>query len=163
MKPSSAVLSALQQAHDAEATASERWHKQEHEFKDGPRPVKGLGKLYDRLHKAAYCRQHDLRKHMMKLGSEVQTNLGDTSYWRGHEVRDEGHMGAMLDETADHLEQLHDLHAKIVDAANRAGDQETSNRFRGRPEELMKQARKARRRADQARDLGIKLFLHEHS
>ncbi len=163
MKPSSSVLAALQAAHDAEATASERWHKQEHEFKVGDSKLKGLGKFFDKRHKEAYARQHDLRRHIIRLGGEVQTNLGDTSYWRTHEVKSEDGMAKMMDETADHLDHLHDLHAKIHDAADRAGDRETQKRFMGHPEDLMNESRKARRKSQQVRDVGINLFLAKHS
>jgi hypothetical protein len=156
------VLAALQSAHDAEATASAAWHKQEHEFKAGPGKYPKLGKWFDRRHKEAADREHDLRRHIQKLGGKVETNLGDTSYWQHKDVKTDEGMKALFNETADTLESLHDKHAAVYAAAEKARDRETCEKFHGVHHEIKEQARKARKQAQHVADLGLSDFLSKH-
>jgi len=161
-KPSPATLAALQVAHDAEATASERWHKQEHEFKVGIRKYPKLASWFDRRHREAALRQHELRRHIQRLGAKVGTALGDTSYYTARDLKTPEDMKNLFTDAATSLEGLHDRHAAVYDAAEKAGDRETCERFHGVHEDLASLARKARRKAQLVDDLGLPEFLAHH-
>jgi hypothetical protein len=162
-KTSPAVLAALQVAHDANATLSEKWHKQEHEFKVGLKKYPKLGKWFDRRHKEANDRQHELRRHIQRNGGKVGTALGDTSYYTARDLKSPEDMKSLFTDTAASLEGLHDRHAAVYEAAEKAGDRETCERFYGVHKELAGQARKARRKAQMVDDLGLPEFLAKHS
>ncbi len=149
------VRSALQSAHDLEATASEQWHKQEHNFKQGDRSIPKLAKLFDKLHKGAYGRQHDLRNHMMKQGNVVETNLGDTSY--------EDDPAAALKSASKTLGKLNDAHRNIQETADAHDDRETCEKFHGVCKGLECKQHKVDQKVQQAKDLGPALFIAKHS
>ena len=161
-KTSPAVLAALQTAHDAEASAAEKWHKQEGDLKAGPGKFKGLGKFFDKRHRESYSRQHDLRRHMQKLGGVVKTNLGDTSYMSSRDLKSPDDFQKLFNDTANTLSGLHDRHAAVYEAAEKAGDRETCEKFHGVHHELACQERKARRKAKLVGDLGLGEFLAKH-
>jgi hypothetical protein len=108
-----ALGAALQAAHNLEATASEKWHKQEHQFKDGETQYPKLGKWFDRAHKAAYDRQHDLRKQMMRFGYYVETELGATDYTEDAKEA--------FEQACDLLDELMDAHLAVSAAAKAVG------------------------------------------
>jgi bacterioferritin (cytochrome b1) len=149
-----AVLAALQKAHDLEATASEKWHKQEHEFKQSMKRYPKLGKYFDRRHKEAYDRQHDLRSHIMRLGGTVETNLGDTTYT--------GDVKRAFDDSCALLDELADCYVDIIDAAKEAGDRWTREKFHGYIKDLKQTYAKGEQRLQQLKDLGLPLFLSKH-
>jgi hypothetical protein len=160
------VLSALQDAHDAEATASEMWHKQEHAFKQGMHRIPKLGKWFDKRHKEAYARQHDLRATIMTHGGVVDTNLGDTSY--------SDDPGEALKTACKTLDGLAACHQKINDvtrdAAQASGDDsEKANlrgireKFHGYAKDLHRLYRKGEHKQQMLKDLGLPLFIAKHS
>lgn len=155
MKLHPEVLAALQSAHDAEATASEMWHKQEHAFKQGEHRIPKLAKWFDRRHKEAANRQHAIRGHMMRFGGTVETNLGDTSY-------SDDPAGA-LKIACDTLDGLIEAYQGIQDAAFDHSDQATSEKFHGRVHGLRKLYKKGEQKQQQLTDLGPELFVHKHS
>ncbi len=149
------VLSALQSAHDAEATASEKFHKQEHAFKQGEKHIPKLAKWFDKRHKEAYARQHDLRGHMMRLGGTVETNLGDTSY--------SDDPGEALKGACKTLDGLSDAYSDVHDAAKEHGERETNEKFHGVSNCIQKTYKKGQQKQQQLADLGPALFIHKHS
>ncbi len=149
------VLAALQVAHDAEATASERFHKQEHAFKEGEKHIPKLARWFDRRHKEAADRQHDIRNHMMRAGGTVETNLGDTSY------SDEP--AGALKSACKTLDGLIAAHHGIQEAAEEHGDRETAEKFHGYSKDLEKTYQKGQQKQQQLADLGPALFIHKHS
>ena len=154
MSADPAVLQALQAAHNLEATASEKWHKQEHCFKVTLKHYPGLGCFFDRRHKEAYCRQHDLRKHMMNLKATVETELGDTSYTEDVEQA--------FTDACDLLDKLMDAYRDIRKAAKEwdtpKGDW-TREKFHGYVKDLEDIYQKGERRLQQIKDLGLPGFL----
>jgi bacterioferritin (cytochrome b1) len=149
------VLAALQATHDLEATASEKWHKQEHQFKNAGAKYPKLGKWFDRRHKEAYERQHDLRKRIMKLGGTVDTNLGDTSY--------SDDVATAFDQACDLLDRLSDSYRGILQAAKDAKDTETREKFHYYLKDLQDIYLKGQAKQMQLADLGLPLFLLKHS
>ncbi len=149
------VLTALQSAHDEEATASERFHKQEHAFKQGEKHIPKLAKWFDKRHKEAYQRQHDLRGHIMRLGGNVETNLGDTSY------SDEP--GAALKGACKTLDGLSSAYSDLHEAAHDNGDRETCERFHGVSKSIQKTYKKGEQKQQMLKDLGPALFIAKHS
>jgi ferritin-like metal-binding protein YciE len=145
------VVAALQAAHNLEATASEKWHKQEHLFKNSSHRYPKLGKFFDRRHKEAYQRQHDIRKHMMRMGETVETELGDTSY------TDDA--GMALSDACVRLGDLANAYEVIRDAAKEAGDTWTREKFHGYIQDLNRICHKTEQRLQQANDLGTQTFL----
>jgi ferritin len=145
------VLAALQAAHNLEATASETWHKQEHLFKNSVHRYPKLGKFFDRRHKEAYQRQHDLRKHMMRMGGTVATELGDTSY------TDDARQA--LYDACVRLADLAGAYESIRDAAKDAGDVATREKFHGYIQDLKRTCHKSEQRLQQVDDLGTQTFL----
>jgi hypothetical protein len=155
MAADEALLSALQEAHDLEATASELWHKQEHAFKVGPLRIKRLAKWFDRRHKEAYDRQHDLRRHIMRLGGTVETNLGGTGY--------SNDPGEALETACDVLDDLKDAHEAVRDAAKKAGDRGTVERFHNYQRDIQSVYAKGQQKQAMLKELGQALFIHKHS
>jgi len=149
------VLSALQSAHDAEATASEKFHKQEHAFKQGDRSMPKLAKWFDKRHKEAYQRQHDLRGHMMRLGGTVETNLGDTSY--------SDDPGEALEGACKTLDGLSNAYGDVHEASEDHGDRETSEKFHGTCKSIQKTYKKGEQKQQMLADLGPALFIAKHS
>jgi hypothetical protein len=149
-----AVIEALQEAHNLEATASEKWHKQEHQFKDALSKYPKLGKYFDRRHKEAYERQHDLRKHMMRLGATVDTKLGDTSYTAD--------VKQAFNDACNLLDDLCACYKMILKAAKDAGDTWTRETFHGYISDLKKAYANGEQRLEQLEDLGLPLFLSKH-
>ncbi len=149
------VLSALQTAHDLEATASERFHKQEHAFKQGERKMPKLAKWFDKRHKEAYGRQHDLRNHMMRNGGTVETNLGDTSY--------SDDPGEALKGACKTLDGLSDAYNGVHDAADNRGDRETREKFHGTSKSIQKVYKKGEQKQQMLADLGKALIIAKHS
>jgi hypothetical protein len=149
------VMGALQAAHDENATASEAWHKQEHEFKVGPARVKKLAKWFHRRHREAYDRQHQLRRHIMRLGGTVLTNLGDTGYHA--DVAD------AMGDAALRLGALAKVHAGLVDAAIAGDDHDTAKRFQGHCKDLQSTLHKAEQKRAAIDELGKPLFVAKHS
>jgi len=147
------VESALQAAHDLEATASEKWHKQEHQFKSGLTRYPALGKWFDRRHKEAEARKHDIRKWMISNGSEVDTNLGDTGYT-------DKPMEA-FEAACDLLDELTDAYGAIHVAAGEADDRETCERFHGYSKHVADVYHDGEQRQRQLKDLGEPLFLSQ--
>jgi len=161
-KTSPQVLAALQVAHDAEATASEKWHKQEGDLKAGPKKFKGLGRWFHRRHRESYERQHDLRRHMQALGGKVATNLGDTSYYTARDLKSPEDFQRLFSDAADTLSGLYDRHTAVTEAAEKAGDHDTCQKFFGVHHDLACQERKARRKATLVADIGLGEFLAKH-
>ncbi len=155
MKAHPDVLSALQSAHDAEATASEKFHKQEHTFKQGSRAIPKLAKWFDKRHKEAYARQHDMRNYMMRLGGNVETNLGDTSY--------SDDPGEALKGACKTLDGLSDAYNDVHEAAHDNGDRETCEKFHGVNKDIQKTYKKGEQKQQQLADLGKALFIAKHS
>jgi bacterioferritin (cytochrome b1) len=149
------VLAALQAAHNLEATASEKWHKQEHAFKDGQSRYPKLGRWFDRRHKEAYQRQHDIRKRIMRLGGTVETELGDTSYT--DDVED------AFTAACDLLDELTEAWRAVRDAAKAAGDVETKEWLHGTMKDIQDVYKAGEAKQQQLKDLGLPLFLHKHS
>lgn len=149
------VLAALQAAHDAEATASEKWHKQEHQFKEGEGKYPKLKKWFHRRHREAYCRQHDLRCWMIKQGGTVDTNLGDTSYSNDPEKA--------FSDACDTLDGLSDRYRDLLKAAKDAGDAETREKFHGYLKHLQSTYKKGEQKQQLLADLGPVLFKLKHS
>ncbi len=149
------VSKALQSAHDAEATASEKFHKQEHAFKQGERHIPKLAKWFDKRHKEAYARQHDLRGHIMRNGGTVETNLGDTSY--------SNEPGEALKGACETLDGLTDAYSDVHETAEDRGDRETAEKFHGVSKSIQKTYKKGQQKQQQLADLGPALFIHKHS
>jgi bacterioferritin (cytochrome b1) len=145
------VLAALQAAHDAEATASEKWHKQEHAFKNTLKKYCGLKRWFDHRHKEAYDRQHDLRKQMMRLGGTVETELGDTSYTEDP--------NQAFGEACAIFEDLISKYEDIRTAAKDAGDFDTREAFHGVIHDLNKTYQMGEQKLQQIKDLGLPAFL----
>jgi hypothetical protein len=156
------VIDALQTAHDLEATASEKWHKQEHAWKDGPVCYHGLKRFFDRRHKEAFARQHDLRSCLMGLGAVVDTNLGDTSY--------SADPADALSSALDAIDELLAAHQAINDTtrdAAKAADDDTDKaryravreKFHGYAKDLVKIRQKVEHKLEQLKALGLPLFL----
>jgi hypothetical protein len=160
-----AVLAALQAAHNLEATASEKWHKQEHEWKQGRRQSPKLGKWFDRRHKEAYERQHDLRNVMIREGGTVETELGDTSY-----TDDPAAAFTAACDLLDELAAAHEDVAAALKAARKQSDPTEASRYRAMEEKFHGYAKDIRksylngeRKQQQLADLGLPLFLAKHS
>lgn len=149
------VIGALQNAHDLEATASEKWHKQEHQFKQGLGKYPKLAKWFDRRHKEAAGRQHDLRKRIMRLDGTVETNLGDTGYT--DDVAD------AFTSACDLLDELDIAYRQVLETAHDTGDIETGEIFHGFLKDIESTYRKGEQKQQQIKDLGLPLFLHRHS
>ena len=160
------VSAALQSAHDAEATASEQWHKQEHVFTDGPGDLPKLGKFFDKLHKKAYKRQHKLRNTLLKHGEDVETNLGDTTH------HDEP--AKALHAARKTLSGLMAAHQAVNDATRSAADDTDDGeekavlrgireKYHGTAKKLDLQAQKVDRKQRQLNKLGEAFFAHKHS
>ncbi len=149
------VMSALQKAHDAEASASEKFHKQEHAFTDGDRKVPKLAKWFEKRHEEAADRQHDLRGHMMRAGGEVKTMLGDTSYSQDP--------GEALKSACKTLDGLSAAYRGIHDASEKHGDRETAEKFHGVNRSLEKTYHKGEQKQQMLKDLGPALFQAKHS
>lgn len=160
------LMAALQGTHDLEATASERWHKQEHEFKCGKRRVPKLGRWFDRRHKEAYERQHALRNAIIQLGGTVTTTLGDTSYTPDPRQA--------FEDACELIDQLAASHQDVEDAIKAAvkaaddGNEKTwyralHEKFHGYAKDLRRIYRKGEHKQQQLEDLGLPLFLHKHS
>ena len=149
------VAAALQDAHNLEATTSEAFHKQEHAFKDTPQKLSKLGKWFDRRHKEAYGRQHDIRKHLMRHGETVDTNLGDTSYSTDP--------GEALEMACDRLDKLRDAHSAIQAAAREQDDHDTREKFDGYSHDLQKTYQKGEQKQQLLKTLGPQLFAAKHS
>jgi hypothetical protein len=160
------VVEALQTAHDLEATASEKWHKQEHQWKQGRGKYPGLARWFDRRHKEAFCRQHDLRSVMIGQDLYVGTDLGDTSYTDSPREA--------IDQAVDLLEELAAAHQVINDVTREAA-KETENdtekawyrsireRFHGYAKDLQQIHRKAEQKQQLLADVGLQTFLALHS
>jgi hypothetical protein len=153
MNADAAVIAALQAAHDLEATASEKWHKQEHQWKNGETKYPKLGKYFDRRHKEAYQRQHDLRKHMMRLGATVDTTLGDTGYT--DDVKE------AFTDACGLLDKLSEAHEAVRVAAKEAGDRDTIEAFHGVTHDLRKIYKHGEQKLRQVDDLGVPMFLSQ--
>lgn len=151
MPDDKAVLDALQTLHDLEASASEKWHKQEHCFKNTLKKYHGLGKWFDRRHKEAFCRQHDLRKQIMRMGGYVATNLGDTDYT-------DDVLQAFKDACAT-LNEIMDGYAAVNEAAKAAGDKDTREALHGYFHDLKKIYQKGEQAQQQITDIGLSGFL----
>jgi bacterioferritin (cytochrome b1) len=151
VKPDPEVLGALQVTHDLEATASEKWHKQEHAFKNTLKKYPGLKRFFDRRHKEAYCRQHDLRKQMMRIGGSVETNLGDTSYTEDPQEA--------FEVACNLLDKLMAAYQVIRDTAKEAGDTDTREAFHGYIHDLKKIYQMGEQKLQQIEDLGLPAFL----
>jgi chromosome segregation ATPase len=154
MSTDPALLAALQAAHNLEATASEMWHKQEHQFKNALTRYPKLGKWFDRRHKEAYQRQHDIRKHMMRLGGIVDTELGDTSYT--DDVKQ------ALQQACKSIDELSAAHEAVNQAAKAAGDKGTREKFHGYAHDLQKLRQRSEQKLQQLEDLGLPTFLSKH-
>jgi len=160
------VSAALQSAHDAEATASEQWHKQEHVFTDGPGDLPKLGKFLDKLHKKAYKRQHKLRNTLLKHGEDVETNVGDTEH-----TEDPGEALASARKTLSGLLAAHQaVNDATRDAAKETDDGEEKavlrgirEKYHGTAKKLDLQAQKVDRKQRQLKTLGEQFFAHKHS
>ncbi len=160
------VSAALQQAHDAEATASEKFHKQEHVFTDGPGDLPKLGKFFDKLHKKAYKRQHKLRNTLLRHGEDVDTNVGDTSH-----TEDPGEALTNARKTLGGLMAAHQaVNDATRDAAKETDDGEEKavlrgirEKYHGTAKKLDLQAQKVDRKQRQLKTLGEAFFAHKHS
>jgi hypothetical protein len=160
------VVAALQAAHNLEATNSERWHKQEHAFKQGKGRYPKLGRWFDRRHKEAYARQHDLRCTLMSMDQDVPTEIGDTSY-----TDDPGKAFADACESIDALAAAHQRINDVTREAAKNDDDDTNKawyraireKFHGYAKDLRKTYRKGEHKQQQLEDLGLPLFLHRHS
>ncbi len=161
-----AVSAALQSAHDAEATASEQWHKQEHVFTDGPGDLPKLGCFFDKLHKKAYKRQHKLRNTLLRHGHDVETNLGDTDH-----TEEPGEALTAARRTLGGLMAAHQaVNDATRDAAKEADDGEEKavlrgirEKYHGTAKKLDLQAQKVDRKQRQLKTLGEAFFAHKHS
>ena len=166
MNVNPAVVMALQAAHDLEATASEKWHKQEHQWKQGRGKYPGLGRWFDRRHKEAYCRQHDLRSVMIGQDIYVETDLGDTSYTDSP--------GEAIDQAIELLGKLAAAHQVVNDVTRDAAKESESDsdkawyraireRFHGYAKDLHQLYRKAEQKQQLLTDVGLQTFLALHS
>jgi|GEM_PF-1883211 len=161
-----AVIEALQEAHNLESTASEKWHKQEHQWKQGKGRYPKLGKWFDRRHKEAHCRQHDLRDVMVRIDAYVETDLGDTSYTDDP--------AEALSQAVELLEQLAAAHQVVNDVTRDAAKESDDNtekawyraireRFHGYARDLQQIHRKAEQKEQLLSDVGLPTFLALHS
>ncbi len=160
------VLAALNDAHSAELTASKQFHLQEHEFKEGKRKIPKLAKWFDRRHKEASEREHDVRKTTIAHGGTLEPKFGDTSY-----TDDPGEALEKACKTLDGLSAAHEA----VDAATRkAGKAEEDDankayyrgirdKHRDFAQDLHKVYRKGEQKQQQLKDLGPALFIAKHS
>jgi len=160
--PDSDLIDALQAAHDAEFTASEKWHKQEHAFKDGTTAYPKLKKWFHKRHREAVCRQHDCRKTLMELGATVDTNLGDTSY--------ADNAPDAFEQACDTIDGLRAAHQAVFEAANaarknasdpadRASYRAINEKFHGYARDLDKLYLEGDRKQQLIKDMGLPLFL----
>src|SRR5271166_49638 len=159
------VLSALQTAHNAEATASEKFHKQEHAFENAGRKIPKLAKWFDKRHKESYQRQHQLRNTIMEHGGTVDTELGDTSY-----SEEPGEALKKACTTIDGLAVAHQaVHDSVKDAEGTSSDEEKAyhrgirEKYRDTVKDLHKTYLKGERKQQMLKDLGPALFIHKHS
>ena len=109
------VLAALNDAHSKELTASKQFHLQEHEFKDGDRRIPKLARWFDRRHKEASEREHDVRKTAMAHGATLVPKFGDTSY------SDEP--GEALEKACKTLDGLAAAHERVDVMTRKAGNE----------------------------------------
>lgn len=155
MAADQALLDALQAAHDIDATASEKWHKQEHQWKQGKGRYPKLARWFDRRHKEAFARQHDCRAQIMRLGGTVETKLGDTSYTDDPEKA--------FKTACNLLDDIRDAYQAVRDAAKEADDRATVERFHGYAKDIESTYLKGEQKLQQLEDLGLPLFFHKHS
>jgi len=160
------VLSALHDAHNAEATASEQFHLQEHEFKRGERRIPKLAKWFDKRQREAADRQHDVRNTIMAHGGTVKTELGDVSY-----SSEPGKALEKACKTLDGLAAAHQgVHEAIHDRLKSDDGDEDKAYYRGIQEkhlgfasDLHDKYQKGQQKQQQLKDLGPALFIAKHS
>ena len=160
------VLKALSDVHNAEATASEKWHKQEHEFKEGDSKIPKLGEFFDKLHKKAFKRQHKLRNTLIKHGGDVDTKLGDTSYSDDPGEALKSAHATLTDLMAKHQavnEVTRDAADATKDGAAKAAYRGIREKYHGTACKLHDLCRKVEQKHGQLKAMGSQLFVAKHS
>ncbi len=160
------VLSALNDAHSAEATAAEKFHLQEHELKKGERRIPKLAKWFDKRQRESADRQHDVRNTIMQHGGTVKTQLGDVSY-----SSDPGDALEGACKTLDGLAAAHQgVHEAIHDRLQSDDGAEDKAYYRGIQEKHMGFAQdisdkyhRGQQKQQQLKDIGRELFIAKHS